>query len=124
MNKELKESYIRLLRDRHRELCDKMQEFRKLSSYLSFELEHFDYELKAARKEFTKDELKGIWELVPHPEHCPFEKLKTIETDLNDEMVPIFSEAYLYETIGKEDARTVLALLNRIYESAGKVGGF
>ncbi len=124
MSTELKESHIRLLRHKFNELCEKMQQYRSLSSYLSYELANFDHELKTARKEFSKDDLKGLRELTPRPEDSPFEKLKTLETDLNDEMVPIFSETYLYEILGKEDARTVLGVLNRIYESAGEVGGF
>ena len=31
--------------------------------------------------------------------------------------VPFFSEAYLYELMGKEDARTLMALLNQLFEA-------
>lgn len=35
------------------------------------------------------------------------------------EQVEFFSEAFLYNAIGKEDARTVLALLRQVLEAAG-----
>jgi hypothetical protein len=36
-----------------------------------------------------------------------------------DENSPFFSEAYLYSLIGKEDARTVLAMLHRLMVACG-----
>lgn len=36
-----------------------------------------------------------------------------------DEKAPFFSEAFLYNLLGKDDARTVLAVLHRALESVG-----
>ncbi len=36
-----------------------------------------------------------------------------------DESAPFFSEAYLYNLIGKEEARTLLALMCPIWKKAG-----
>ncbi|MDI6734445.1 MAG: hypothetical protein QMD50_03105 [Patescibacteria group bacterium] len=36
-----------------------------------------------------------------------------------DENAPLFSEAYLYNLFGKEDGRTILALINDIVTAAG-----
>lgn len=40
-----------------------------------------------------------------------------------DEEAPFFSEAYLYNLLGKEDARTVLAYLHRVEEWLGMYDG-
>lgn len=39
--------------------------------------------------------------------------------DPEDEKAPFFSEAFLYNLLGKEDARTVLAYTRRIGEALG-----
>lgn len=36
-----------------------------------------------------------------------------------DEDAPFFSECYLYNLLGKDDARTLLALMRPIWEAAG-----
>ncbi len=36
-----------------------------------------------------------------------------------DEKAPFFSEAYLYNLLGKENARTLLALMHPIWDLAG-----
>jgi len=36
-----------------------------------------------------------------------------------DENTPFFSEAYLYNLLGKEDARTILAMIDNIIIAAG-----
>ena len=36
-----------------------------------------------------------------------------------DEKQPFFSEAYLYNLLGKEDARTLLALMRPVWDAAG-----
>lgn len=36
-----------------------------------------------------------------------------------DNEAPLFSEAWLYLVLGKEDARTVLALMRPVWEAAG-----
>jgi hypothetical protein len=39
-----------------------------------------------------------------------------------DEEAPFFSEAFLYCLLGKEEARTVLAIVNRVLQALGEVG--
>lgn len=39
--------------------------------------------------------------------------------DKGDEDTPFFSEAFLYNLVGKEDARTILGLIRKLVESAG-----
>ncbi len=40
-----------------------------------------------------------------------------------DGEAPFFSEAYLYNLVGKEDARTILGRLNRLGEALGMTYG-
>jgi len=46
-------------------------------------------------------------------------RLYSFEVESNSGDEPFLSESFLYDLIGKEDARTVLALLRRISEAAG-----
>lgn len=54
------------------------------------------------------------------PGWFPLDHLTDDDTNL-DELTkcPFFSESYLYELMGKEDARTVLALIATLAEAAG-----
>lgn len=74
----------------------------------------------------TEDCLKRLLEWVP--ESVPLEKISMVNYHrevfgkvftLGDEKCPFFSEAYLYNLLGKEDARTLLALIRRVCESVG-----
>lgn len=47
-----------------------------------------------------------------HPDHA--EQLERVRRE-----APFFSEAYLYNLLGKQDARTLLALMRPIWEAAG-----
>lgn len=44
------------------------------------------------------------------------------EQGLNDRNIPFFCEAYLYELLGKEDARSILGFLNQIAIALGYEG--
>ena len=109
-----------LLQDKHRELVKRKQALREEVGLLGFEIRSFEHILKEARKSLPKD--MNIWSLVD--EKSPFEKLSKFTVMHKGEEVPFFSEAYLYETIGKEDARTILAFMKSIYEAAGETADF
>lgn len=47
------------------------------------------------------------------------EGLKVPYAEKGDEEAPFFSEAYLYNLLGKEEARTLLALVRRVGEALG-----
>lgn len=125
--------FISLLRDKHRELLKRQQELQSESRMLSLELREFEYDFKEMQKllgKEAKEKLNGIWSF--NEDKDVYKRLAEIEvTDPNDrtksldkKTIPFFSEAYLYETIGKDDARTILALLNKIYDMAGKPADF
>lgn len=40
-----------------------------------------------------------------------------------DEFAPLFSEAFLYNLLGKDDARSVLAIIRRLFVAAGVPDG-
>lgn len=44
---------------------------------------------------------------------------KTPFYEENDENAPFFSEAFLYNLVGKEDARTILGLIEHLARAAG-----
>ncbi len=121
----IQEAFINVLRDMHRNLHKRMQELRSESTLLHYDVAQFEYYFSSMQKllgESGKDKLKNIWSLKS--ESDPYEDLKGLKVKHKGKEVTLFSESYLYETIGKEDARTVLALLNSIYVDKGKVGGF
>lgn len=47
-------------------------------------------------------------------------KAKANGAEAGDEQAPLFSEAYLYPLFGKDDARTILALLNEVQRALGE----
>jgi hypothetical protein len=80
----------------------------------------------------TKESIKKLLEWVP--EAVPLEKISRINYPVKDfgkvfftgdsavkadDKQPFFSEAYLYNLLGKEDARTLLALMRQLCESLG-----
>lgn len=124
-NFNVQDQFIRMLQDKHRELLKRQQRLHSESRDLSLEIRDFEYlvaEMKKLLGKEAKEKLRGIWSLVD--EKDVYQRLKNLTTTYKGEEIPIFSEGYLYETIGKEDARTVLALLNSIYDEAGKPADF
>lgn len=66
----------------------------------------------------TKKALEDL--LKFKPEYTDMEQFKKNGYyDTGDEKAPFFSESYLYNLIGKEDARTLLGLLNSLLKSLG-----
>lgn len=63
-------------------------------------------------------DLKRISKINYPPKHFPKRKYGVICSD-EDTKAPFFSEAYLYNLLGKEDARTLLALMCQALESVG-----
>lgn len=63
-------------------------------------------------------DLKAISKINYPPKYFPKKKYGEICTD-EDCKQPFFSEAYLYSLLGKEDARTLLALLKQAFQSVG-----
>ena len=121
----VQEQFIRMLKDQHRELLKRQQRLHSESRDLSMEIRDFEYcyaEMKKLLGKEAKEKLSGIWSFTD--EKDIYMRLKELTTTHKKEEIPIFSEGYLYDTIGKEDARTVLALLNSIYDEAGKPADF
>lgn len=63
-------------------------------------------------------DLKAIGKLTYPPKYFPKKEYGEIVTDEDCEC-PFFSESYLYALLGKEDARTLLALLHKAFLSLG-----
>ncbi len=63
-------------------------------------------------------DLKAIGKINYPPKYFPKKKYGEIVTD-EDCKQPFFSESYLYPLLGKEDARTLLALLRIAFKSLG-----
>jgi len=63
-------------------------------------------------------DLKTIGKINYPPKHFPKKEYGEIVTD-EDCKCPFFCESYLYPLLGKEDARTLLCLLKRAFESVG-----
>lgn len=121
----MQDSFCRMLQDKHRELLKRKQQLQSESRVLSMEIRDFEYyysEMKKLLGKDAKEKLNGMWSFVD--EKDVYMRLKELTTVYKKEEIPIFSEAYLYEILGKEDARTVLALLNSIYDEAGKPADF
>jgi hypothetical protein len=121
----VQERFIRLLMDRHRELLNRQQQLQSESRTLSMEIRGFEYDYKEMKKLLGKDakeKLSGIWSFVDDKD--VYKRLADLKVTYKGEEIPFFSEEYLYETVGKEDARTILALLNSIYDLAGKPADF
>lgn len=121
----IQDSFIRTLQDKHRALLKRQQQLQSESRDLSMEIREFEYyyaEMKKLLGKDAKEKLNGMWSLVD--EKDVYMRLKELTTIYKGEEMPIFSEAFLYEIIGKSDARTVLAMLNSIYDEAGKPGDF
>ena len=63
-------------------------------------------------------DLKAIGKINYPKKDFPKKEYGEIVTD-EDCKQPFFCESYLYPLLGKEDARTLLALLNRTFKSLG-----
>lgn len=53
----------------------------------------------------------GHFPIMADSDHAGYEK--------GDEKAPFFSEAYLYNLMGKEEARTVLSYIRRLCDAVG-----
>jgi len=74
----------------------------------------------------TKESIKELLEWIP--EGVPLEEISKVNYPVRrfgnvfttgDDKCPLFSEAYLYNLLGKEDARTLLALMRQLCKSLG-----
>lgn len=121
----VQDRFIQLLRDRHRELLNRQQQLQSESRTLSMEIRGFEYDYTEMKKLLGKDakeKLSGIWSFIDDKD--VYQRLLEFRVTHNGKEIHFFSEAYLYETVGKDDARTILALLNSIYDQAGKPADF
>jgi hypothetical protein len=121
----VQDQFIRMLQDQHLELLNRQERLYRESRDLSMKIRNFEYlfaETKKLLGKEAKEKLRGIWTLTDDKD--VYQRLKELTTTYKGEEMPIFSEGYLYETIGKSDARAVLALLNSIYDAAGKPADF
>lgn len=117
--------FIRMLQDKHRELHKRQQALYSESRCLAMEIREFEYyyeQLKKLLGKEAKEKLSGMWTFVD--EKDIYTKLRELKVLHKGEEIHFFSEEYLYDTIGKEDARTVLSMMNSIYDAAGKPGDF
>jgi hypothetical protein len=108
--------FFALLFDKHRELLKRQQKLREEATSLGFDIRVFETMFKEAKKSLPPE--YNMWSLAD--EKCPFETLMNFTVMHKGEEVPFLSETYLYETIGKDNARTVLSLIRSIYTAAGK----
>ena len=78
--------------------------------------------MEKGQKEIVKELLEWV------PEGVPLEKISRVNYPISvfgkvftkgDDGQPFFSEAYLYNLLGKEDARTLLALIRHLLKSMG-----
>lgn len=121
----VQDSFIRTLQDKHRALLKRQQQLYSESRDLSLEIREFEYyyaEMKKLLGKEAKEKLKGMWTFVD--EKDVYKRLLELKVAHKGEEVHFFSEAYLYDTVGKSDARTILGLLNSIYDEAGKPADF
>lgn len=72
----------------------------------------------ARKNKALKEACEKLAEYSPRclPESCMNEEDGYEE---GDEDAPFFSEGYLYNLLGKDDARTLLALMRPVWEAAG-----
>jgi hypothetical protein len=71
--------------------------------------------------ESTKSALKRLFEFKL--QCLPVKLMKSLAKDTGyekgDEVAPFFSESFLYNLLGKDDARTILAVLNNFIRAMG-----
>ena len=95
-------------------------------------LHEFIQTIRNSDDQALKDSVKFLLEWTPEScpiqftaEHNPYYNIKgfggeDIQATLDeDSTAPFFSEAYLYNLLGKEDARTLLAMMRPIWLLAG-----
>ena len=103
-------------------------EQKKMSSLISSlsyeELEEIRTEIQQEQKQRIKstEEIKELLHWVP--EGVPLKRISRIVNGSmayvdGDSEASFFSEAYLYNLLGKEDARTLLALIGQAFASVG-----
>lgn len=127
MDKEFSvtESFISVLKNMQRDLHKRKEALRSESCILEYDIREFEYYLSNMKKllgKSSKEKLSTLWTFKDSED--VYEQLREMRVMSGGKGVKLFSEGYLYDTIGKEDARTVLALLNSIYANNGRSGGF
>jgi hypothetical protein len=121
------DAFIQLLRDQHRQLLNRKDFLRHEARMLALDIDRFEHNLKELKKLLgkNKEPIQMLWSLKDDGDaYVKLAKLEVTDPEDPSKTVPFFSESYLYRTIGKEDARTVLALLNTIFINAGKPAPF
>lgn len=106
--KPLSQDLMSYLKTRARDLAREKQEL--MSNFVRIDNDFFSLEQLA--KKYNIEDLLYTTESNLNS-NC-VEKLLDFKVYVNDEEVPFFSEVALYNLIGKEDARTVLALLSNV----------
>lgn len=79
-------------------------------------------DIESVKKEFAAESVKALLEWKP--EDCPKRIREAYEANGAEPgaIPPFFSEVYLYELLGKEDARTLLALMRQVLYANADVG--
>lgn len=107
-NSPLPEDVMHYLTDRARGL--RQEEQRLLGQFLNIR-----FERASLRKFGEKNQIEAIqWITDDTDEEAAVKKLLTFEVSHKRKRIPLFSETVLYERFGKEDARTILALLEKV----------
>jgi hypothetical protein len=121
----LEDGFISLLRDKHIELLEREQKLREEAAKLDLHLAWYEDALKNVKKHLGKDaknKLSGVWSHIDEKDE--FTILKGLKVLHNGKEISFFSEAYLYDILGKDDARTIFAILNSLCIQAGKPAKF
>lgn len=119
---------LSLLADTCKSIRKRQDDFYGESRILGFEIRNFNHQVDVLRKELKTKHFDSImsrymiWKF--ESENDAYKKLEELEVAWKGESIPFLSEGFLYEAIGKEDARTVLALMRKVYEAAGKTSNF
>lgn len=101
-------------------------EYRQLHWEIPNLRDEIEYSLSLLKKKYGGKKFDliadkySLWKYDDHKETA-FDKLKKIKVYHNDKEIPFLSEGFLYDVIGKDDARTVLALFDQIERECGKV---
>jgi hypothetical protein len=114
-----------LLLDRYRELMQEVNIHRNNNSMLEYKIEHYNQSIETYIRETGTDNFNGqkLCRINAFSDEI-YNKLAKIKVIHKGEEVPFFSETFLYDVIGKEDARTVMALMGQIFSKAGQPNPF
>lgn len=104
---------ISLLREYQTSIRNDQTQLREIGGVLNYKIALFNKIFKDIKKTCSEKDLGNIYEFTVDEENV-LTKLSKLTTLHNGEEIPIFSESFLYDTVGKDDARTILCYLNEL----------